>query len=162
MPSPPPFGIYPPVVTFFNEDETIDYDSFSKHLERLLQSGVTGLVIHGSNGEAAHLLHEERAEVIRVARKVADQQKKSSIIIAGCSAPSVRETLLLIEEAKQAGANYALVLPPSFWPAVMTKPVLKSFYTAVWILFEIICFHISNSNDVSTGSCQITTSSRDL
>ncbi|KAJ9385441.1 hypothetical protein DTO063F5_4216 [Paecilomyces variotii] len=131
VPIPPPFGIYPPVVTFFSEDETVDYNAFSKHLGRLLDGGVTGLVIHGSNGEASHLLHEERAEMIRAARRIADQRKKSTVIIAGCSAPSVRETLLFIEEAKQAGADYALVLPPSFWPAVMTKPVIRSFYIDV-------------------------------
>ncbi|KAH8812567.1 dihydrodipicolinate synthase [Xylogone sp. PMI_703] len=131
MPSPPTFGVYPPVVTFFKEDETVDYPAASKHLERLIKSGVTGLVIHGSNGESSHLLHDERAEIIAVARKIAQQEGKSIPIIAGCSAPSVRETLIFIEEAKQAGADYALVLPPSFWPAVMSKPVIKSFYTDV-------------------------------
>ncbi|RFU30497.1 hypothetical protein B7463_g5804, partial [Scytalidium lignicola] len=131
MPTPPPFGVYPPVVTFFKEDETVDYLACSNHLERLLKSGVTGLVIHGSNGEAAHLLHDERAELIRTARKIAEKQEKATIIIAGCSAPSVQETLLFINEAKQVGADYALVLPPSFWPAVTTKPVIKSFYVDV-------------------------------
>ncbi|RQM07429.1 hypothetical protein DH86_00002872, partial [Scytalidium sp. 3C] len=91
------------------------------------------LVIHGSNGESSHLLHDERAEVIAIARKVAQEHRTSEHvpIIAGCSAASVRETLLLIEEAKNAGADYALVLTPSFWPAVMSKPVIKSFYADV-------------------------------
>lgn len=138
MPSPPTFGVYPPVVTFFNEDETLDKPTISRHLERLIKSGVTGLVIHGSNGESSHLLHDERAEVIAIARKVAQEHRTSEHvpIIAGCSAASVRETLLLIEEAKNAGADYALVLTPSFWPAVMSKPVIKSFYADVRIPYH--------------------------
>lgn len=163
VPIPPPFGIYPPVVTFFNEDETVDYNAFSKHLGRLLDGGVTGLVIHGSNGEASHLLHEERAEMIRAARRIADQRKKSTVIIAGCSAPSVRETLLFIEEAKQAGADYALVLPPSFWPAVMTKPVIRSFYIDVRIYSPNYTFRAITADNIHLiGRCKVTTSDYNL
>ncbi|KAI9044663.1 dihydrodipicolinate synthase [Aspergillus affinis] len=60
----PPAGIYPPLVTYFNEDESIDYDSLLKHVHHVVKGGVTGLVQHGSNGEAVHLLHEEGQQII--------------------------------------------------------------------------------------------------
>jgi 4-hydroxy-2-oxoglutarate aldolase len=119
------------MVTFFNNDELVDFDSNAKHIQRLLDSGVTGLVVHGSNGEATHLTHEERSEVIRHARRTIREQGKEATIIAGCSANSVRETLMYIDEATQAGAQYALVLPPNYWSATMTKDVIASFYTEV-------------------------------
>ncbi|KZF23873.1 aldolase [Xylona heveae TC161] len=133
MPSiqPPRYGVYTPMVTFFHENEDIDYDSITQHVQRLLGSGVAGLVVHGSNGEATHLLREERAQIIRHVRTVASKDYPEAVIIAGCSANSVRETLLNISEAEKAGANYALVLPPSYWSAAMSKPVIRGFYAEV-------------------------------
>jgi 4-hydroxy-2-oxoglutarate aldolase len=142
----PPFGIYPPLVCFFNDDESINYTAIAQHVERQINSGVTGLVIHGSNGEAAHLLHDERSEIIRLARRIIDKSSninnKSATIIAGCSAPSIRETLQLITEAKKAGANYALVLPPSYYSSAMTKPVIKSYFTTVSFQFLSLSIYI--------------------
>ncbi|KAI9925482.1 hypothetical protein ASPWEDRAFT_113821 [Aspergillus wentii DTO 134E9] len=127
---PPKYGVYSPMVTFFHPNEDIDYSSITKHAQRLLSSGVSGLVIHGSNGEATHLLHDERAKIIRHVRDIAKEYPET-VIIAGCSANSARETLLYINEAKDAGADYALVLPPSYWSAAMSKPVLRAFYVEV-------------------------------
>lgn len=158
----PPFGIYPPLVCFFKDDETVDYAAISQHVERQLKSGVTGLVIHGSNGEAAHLLHEERAEIIRVARAIIQKapSRESTVIIAGCSAPSVRETIQLITEAKEAGADYALVLPPSYYSPAMTKPVIKSYFTTVRVTsFSCSLFYVQNTLIIITTGCRAITTS---
>lgn len=130
-PTPPPPGLYAPALTFFNGDETIDWDSTTKHLQRLLRSGVRGLVILGTNGEAAHLLRDERIEAVRHARSVIQQEGSDAVVVAGCSAHSVRETLSLIDDAVGAGAEYALTLVPSYWPGAMTKPVIESFFAQV-------------------------------
>ncbi|PTB68097.1 aldolase [Trichoderma citrinoviride] len=66
----PPRGIYVPAVAFFHPDETIDFDAIRAHLTRLAEGGVDGLVIQGSNGEAMHMLHDERQQVLRLAREL--------------------------------------------------------------------------------------------
>lgn len=66
----PSYGVYTPVVTYFNEDESVDYATVAQHINRLLDSGVKGLVIHGSNGEATHLTHGERSQLIAHARSI--------------------------------------------------------------------------------------------
>lgn len=115
-PSAPPRGVYSPVVAFFNEDETLDLVALEVHVKRLAQAGVAGLVIQGSNGEAPHLLHSERQEVIAVASQVLKEHgNEGAVIIAGCGAQSTRETIQLCNEAKESGADYALVLSPSYW-----------------------------------------------
>lgn len=58
--TPPPYGVYTPLVTFFNPDESLDLPTTTQHALRMASSGVSGLVIQGSNGEAVHLLHDER------------------------------------------------------------------------------------------------------
>lgn len=128
----PPKGIYPPCVTFMTEDETVDYEAITKHVLRLASGGVVGLVIHGSNGEAVHLDNSERSQVIKHVRSTLDSNGfKELVIIAGCGAPSQRATLQLTREAKEAGAAFALVLPPNYWAGAMTMPVLLSYFKQV-------------------------------
>ncbi|KAI2615831.1 hypothetical protein GGR54DRAFT_641922 [Hypoxylon sp. NC1633] len=131
-PISPPRGVYAPVVAFFHEDESLDLDALKVHVTRLAKGGVAGLVIQGSNGEAPHLLHSERQQVISTARSTLNEQgRDTAVIIAGCGAPSTRETIQLCAEAKEAGADYALVLSPSYWPQAMGPPVIKKFFTDV-------------------------------
>ncbi|CAF4899637.1 unnamed protein product, partial [Rotaria magnacalcarata] len=54
-------------------------------------------------------------------------------LIAGCSQESVRGTLHLIEQAANSGAEYAMVLPPSYFLAWAScrSDVIYSFYTKV-------------------------------
>ncbi|KAK0758339.1 hypothetical protein N5P37_008737 [Trichoderma harzianum] len=128
----PPRGIYVPAVAFFNPDETIDFDAIRAHLTRLAKGGVDGLVIQGSNGEAMHMLHDERQQVLRLAREVLNEHgKPGSVIVAGCGVQSTRETIQLCREAKEAGADYALVLSPSYWVGAMQKPVIFNFFNDV-------------------------------
>lgn len=112
----PPRGIYVPAVAFFNEDETLNFDAIKAHLTRIAKAGVDGLVIQGSNGEAMHLDHAERQEVLGLARAVLQEHgKPGAVIVAGGGAQSTRESIQLCKEAKEAGADYALVLSPSYW-----------------------------------------------
>lgn len=112
----PPRGIYVPCVAFFHEDETLDFDVIRAHITRIAKAGVDGLVIQGSNGEAMHMSHEERSEVLRIARFVLTEHgKPGATIIAGCGAQSTRESIQLCKEAHEARADYALVLSPSYW-----------------------------------------------
>ncbi|KAK4702318.1 4-hydroxy-2-oxoglutarate aldolase, partial [Phenoliferia sp. Uapishka_3] len=131
-PAPPPKGIYAPCLSFFNEDESLDLATIKKHAVRLAKSGVTGLVVHGSNGEAPHLDHSERSAVISAIRtSLTEAGFPHMPIIAGTGVSSARETVVLCEEAATAGATHALVLPPSYWPGAMGKPNLTAFFTHV-------------------------------
>ncbi|WVF66077.1 hypothetical protein IAT40_000816 [Kwoniella sp. CBS 6097] len=128
----PPAGVYTPLVTFFNADETLDLPSIRSHALRIAQGGVAGLVIHGSNGEAVHLDNAERQIVIREVRSVLSENGFPNLpLIVGCGLPSKIATVRLTKEAKEAGGDYALVLPPSYWPGAMTKPVIVDFFESV-------------------------------
>jgi 2-keto-3-deoxy-L-rhamnonate aldolase len=129
MPSAPPRGVYAPVTVFFNEDGSIDIASLREHIARLGRGGLRGLVISGSNGEAVHLSRQERIDVIRLARTTLDSlELKSLTIIAGCGVHGTSETIQLCKDATRAGAEFALVLPPSYWAGAMNKGVLSEFF----------------------------------
>jgi len=123
-------GIYAPIMTFYNEDETVDYPSLHKHIIRLAESGLVGIVIGGSNGELVHLSHSELLDIIKYCRKGLDEAGfRDFHIIAGATQGSVRGTIALIQECKDAGADSVLILPPSYFRGLMDE---ESIYNYFW------------------------------
>jgi len=111
-------GINVPMVTIFKENEDLDVDAIAKHAVRLAKAGLASITCQGSNGEAVHLTKEERKLVTSTVRKAVDEAGFSEMpIVVGCAAQSVRETVEFCRDAYQAGGDYALVLPPSYYKA---------------------------------------------
>src|SRR5262252_362920 len=109
-------GVYPPVPTFFDENEDLDLATLREHLTRLKAAGITGFVALGSNGEAAHLHEDERRAVIATTREMAGPE---GAVLAGAGAESTRGTIALCQLAAGAGADVALVLPPHYYRGQM-------------------------------------------
>ena len=121
-------GIYPPLPTFFDTHEELDLDTYSQHISRLAEKGITGFVVMGSNGEAVHLSSDERAQVIKAARQVAGPRAQ---IIAGCGEQATRATIRNCEQAARNGADIALVLPPFYYKGRMDNAALITHYRTV-------------------------------
>ncbi|PWN18025.1 dihydrodipicolinate synthase [Microstroma glucosiphilum] len=128
----PRAGAYSPTLTFFNQDESIDLHNTVEHALWLARSGLAGLVVMGTNGEAPLVEREERLQILKAIQNalVAEGLTNCDLIV-GCGAQSLRSTLLLIEDAKSAGAAAALVLPPSYWAAALSKAAILQFYDDV-------------------------------
>jgi 4-hydroxy-2-oxoglutarate aldolase len=126
-----PGGIYPPIPTFFDADEVIDTVTLQHHIRRLATTGIAGYVVMGSNGEAVHLSSDERATVISTTRDVLRAMNMELPIIAGCGAQSTRQTLEYCQQAATQGADFALVLPPAYYPGRMDERALHAHYRAV-------------------------------
>jgi L-threo-3-deoxy-hexylosonate aldolase len=120
-------GVYAAALTFFQpETENLDIPTIRKHAIRLVESGIVGFVVLGSNGEAPHLNREERLTVVCETRAVLDDKGYDSHpIIVGCSDQSVRGTLEIIKDAAAAGGDYALVLPPSYFRSAMSMDTIR-------------------------------------
>ena len=60
-----PPGIYCPSITFYQPTraQDLDLDVYRRHIANLESSGISGVVILGSNGEAVMLDREERKTV---------------------------------------------------------------------------------------------------
>ncbi|WP_161975310.1 dihydrodipicolinate synthase family protein [Tengunoibacter tsumagoiensis] len=124
-------GIYPPVLTFFTSQEELDLGTLRHHIHRLAESGIAGYVVMGSNGEAVHLTDDERAQVIAAARAEVALQSRTLPLIAGCGAQSTRLTGALCQQAADAGADFALILPPFYYRGQMTQTALYEHYQTV-------------------------------
>jgi dihydrodipicolinate synthase/N-acetylneuraminate lyase len=126
-------GIYVPTLCFFHSDsEDVDLETVSNHAVRLAQAGVAGITVHGSNGEAVHLSHEERNAVTSATRKSLDRAGYSNMpLMVGCSAQSTRETIRLCQQAQVAGGDYALVLTAAYYQTLFTPDTITQFYRDV-------------------------------
>ncbi|OQN97544.1 hypothetical protein B0A48_16698 [Cryoendolithus antarcticus] len=126
-------GIYAPTMTFFDlQTEDLDLPTISRHAVRLAEAGLAGLVTLGSNGEAVHLSSAEKTTVTQTTRKALDEAGFSSVpVIAGCSENSVRRTVETCQEQAEAGAEYALILPPSYYKAQSSEALIFEYFTEV-------------------------------
>ncbi|WWC58389.1 uncharacterized protein I303_100929 [Kwoniella dejecticola CBS 10117] len=126
-----PPGIYCPTVTFFKatEEQELDLDLHVKHMTFLARSGLSGVVLQGSTAEAVALDPEERKILISTAKKAFIEAGNTGKIIAGTvGAQSLREAIKLCRDAFEAGADFALSLPPAYYPSAMTAESIQGFY----------------------------------
>lgn len=126
-------GIYAPTMTFFDKKtEELDIPVIKKHAVRLAEAGLVGLVTMGSNGEAVHMTRDEKIAVTKATREALDEAGYKNVpVIAGTSENSIRLTVEMCKEAASAGAEYTLILPPSYYRAQSSEAVLFEYYTAV-------------------------------
>lgn len=121
-------GIYPPIATPFNGDETIAYDKLQHNMDKWNKIPLRGYVVLGSNGESVYLTIDERVEFVRRAAEMAGKDK---LIIAGAGCESTRETISLGKKMAEAGAKALLIVTPCFYKGMMTNEALISHYTKV-------------------------------
>jgi len=99
------------MITPFTAREEIDEDDLRETIRFLIKCGVHGIMCNGSTGEAASLLKEERKKVVQV---TVDEAKGKLPVIAGTGVSGTRETIRLTEDARDAGADAAMIVTPFY------------------------------------------------
>ncbi|WP_404437151.1 dihydrodipicolinate synthase family protein [Microbacterium aerolatum] len=109
MPVPDLRGVTPAIVTPFDEDGEVDYDSLVSYAAWLKTiPGVTGIVTNAHAGEGTSLSDDERTQIIRVIKK----EVPDLHIVAGVGGEGTRVVARESERAAEAGADSLLVFPP--------------------------------------------------
>ncbi len=121
-------GIFPPIPTSFRPDEDLALDKLQENLRRLGRFDLAGFLILGSNGEKVMLSDSEKRQVFDAARAAIPSDK---LMLAGTGEQSTRATIAQTRSAAEAGADAALVLNPSYYRGLMTRPALVNHYHAV-------------------------------
>jgi len=103
-------GVFPAMVTPFEDDESIDHEQLRADAQRLEAAGVDGLVPVGSTGESATLTHDEHVEVVETVVDAVEDVP----VIAGTGSNNTREALELSERAADAGADALLLISPYY------------------------------------------------
>ncbi|KAL9076449.1 MAG: hypothetical protein Q9157_003658 [Trypethelium eluteriae] len=159
-PVPKP-GTYVPAVTFYKQDrDELDLEAQSKYYAYLASTGLTGLVILGTNAETFLLTREERRTLLELARR---SVPKGFPIIAGVMGHSTAQVLEYIADAHEAGADYLLILPCAYFGKQTTPEVVKSFFADIAAAsplpiilynFPLVCNGLDLDSDIITALAQ--------
>lgn len=110
----------------------IDHELQAKHSVYLAQSGIKGLVILGSTGEAVHLTNKERNELLRSQRDALEKAGfKDYPIMAGTASASIPDVIEQLKGAKEAGSQWGMCLAPGYFGATTTQGNIADWFTAV-------------------------------
>jgi len=106
-----PKGIYVPLITPFNDDETIDFASYKKVIDFVIENGVHGLLVGGTTGEYHVMSPDERKSLIKAGCEYAAGRVP---VMAGVGCFTAKDTIELANYAAECGAEFGLVLPPYY------------------------------------------------
>jgi 4-hydroxy-tetrahydrodipicolinate synthase len=104
-------GSFPPLVTPFKEDGSVDYDTYGKLVEFHVKGGSPGIVVTGTTGEPSLLTPAERNELLKVAIAAA---KKRIQVVAATGTQNHADTAAMSQAAEKAGADALLIVTPYF------------------------------------------------
>jgi 4-hydroxy-tetrahydrodipicolinate synthase len=104
-------GIIPAVVTPLKNDLTLDEEGLKEVINYLIENGVHGLFVSGSQGEAYALRIEERKRVIEVAVKEANGRVP---VYAGTGDVATANVIELSKHALDVGADAVSIVTPYF------------------------------------------------
>jgi 4-hydroxy-2-oxoglutarate aldolase len=138
-------GIYPPLTTPFIDGE-VSADNLIANLINYKNKLLAGYVLFGSNGESVFLTKEEKIQLVKVVR-----EHTSRTIIVGTGSDSIKETISLTNEAAENGANYALVISPSFFKNEMKHRAFLNYYTKVAdsVMIPVIIYNVPKFTNVN-------------
>lgn len=120
-------GVFLPIPTPFDRDE-LDLGALRFNIERWMKTGIAGLVVLGSNGEAPQVDERETDQLVSTARELVPRGRG---FIVGTGRESTRATVAATRRAAELGADAALVRTPSFFKSQMTTEAFVRHYLAV-------------------------------
>jgi len=138
-------GIFPPLATPFTDDE-VSSEKLIENLNKYELQMLAGYVLFGSNGESAFLTRDEKLNLVQIAR----EHTKRTLIV-GTGLDSIKETISLSNEAAERGANYALIITPSFFKSEMKHRIFLNYYTKVAesVMIPVIIYNVPKFTNVN-------------
>lgn len=144
-------GVYPVVPTPLREDYTPDEEGLRAIIRFLIERGVHGLTILGSNGEFPYFTLEERVRVTRAAVRAAGGRVP---VVVGTGAMGTDETVEITQRAKDEGADAALVALPTYYPVRFTD-VLLHYKKVTGVGLPILFYHFPDCTRLRLVPAQV-------
>jgi len=114
-------GIFVPMLTPINADETVDEASLRKLVDFLIGAGVHGLWAMGTTGEFAAFPEAERAKAIAA---TVDQANGRVPVVGNIGDSSTTLALRHARHAVDAGVDALALTPPHYYPHVMDEMLI--------------------------------------
>lgn len=105
--------VFPAMVTPFKEDGSFNYEVAKAHAKWMIDNGIGGVGVLMAAGEYQSVTMEEHKEYVR--EMVPYIKNLGASVIVGASRERVEDVVELIENAREAGADAAMVLPSFYY-----------------------------------------------
>ena len=106
-------GVFPAVTTKFTETDELDHKEMERCFALQMEAGCDGIIVGGSLGEGPMLSPEEKLDVFRTAKGVAQGKP----VLMTINEAGTREACERAREAKAAGADGLMVVPSMVYHA---------------------------------------------
>lgn len=107
-------GVYPAITTKFDQDDNLDLVAFKNNIEVQVASGIHGVILGGTLGEASTLTEDEKDQLIQAAIEVT---KGDIPVVINIAEQSTRGAIAAAKRAESNGANGLMLLPPMRYKA---------------------------------------------
>jgi 4-hydroxy-tetrahydrodipicolinate synthase len=104
-------GIYAPIVTPFNADESINYPVLEQLIEYLIDNKIAGLVPGGTTGEVYAFTEAERLEIFKFTREKVNGRVT---LLAGTNSGATRDVVRYSQIAEGMGYEALMVAVPPY------------------------------------------------
>jgi dihydrodipicolinate synthase/N-acetylneuraminate lyase len=102
-------GVFPACTTQLKRDQSLDLPATARHLEKLVTSGIKGLIMCGSLGENQTLDPDEKRAVVRCAVEVA---RGRIPVLSGVAESSTAAAIRYVRDVEKLGASGVMLMPP--------------------------------------------------
>jgi len=141
-------GIITAMVTPMTENQELDFPATKILINQLINQGVDGLFILGTNGEA-HLLDKE--EKIEFAKLVVKQVDNRIPVYVGVGGNSTRETIELAIKMEGIGADALSVITPYFVSLTQSELVAHYKATAEAVSIPLIIYNMPKLTGINVA-----------
>jgi len=118
-------GIFPPIVTPFDQNGDLYKAKVKHNVAKWNLTGLSGYVVCGSTGESVMLTTEEKIQLWEWVAEYAAQEK---LLLAGTGMESVRETVYLTNRAAEIGYQAAMVRTPHYYKNLLQSKEAQTLY----------------------------------
>ena len=134
------------IVTPFDSTGSVNYDAFTRLIEKQIEGGVDAICVCGTTGETSTLSIREHIAVVEHCIKQVNHRVK---VVAGAGSNDTSAAVYLSQHAQDSGADALLLVTPYYNKATQTGLIKHYEYIADRVELPIILYNVPSRTGVS-------------
>ena len=119
-------GVVVPMISPFTEAGDVDAAAVARIVERFVASGVPGIFVLGTTGEAASMPGIHKTRMVEAAAKAVAGQSRRIALYAGISGNCLAESIDQAGQWRGAGVDAVVAHPPYYYP--ISDAMLEKYF----------------------------------
>ena len=116
-------GLFVLIITPMDDQMRVDYEGHRENIRKLIDLGVDGIILNGTNGEFHTCTDEEREKLTAI---LVEEGKGKVQCVAGCSSINTADAIRRTKKAAELGADGIMNVVPYYLPP--KKPEIIQYW----------------------------------